>query len=173
MVGDHSQLLINLDHEHEQLSWALFNTKERYQPKSVFKQQFEQPSAEQVNACLHWLAMASALQAILLQEELGEKAKRESTHFYHWKHVVEASTGIYIPTDAFACAALAADEFRSLVCPRLKFKMPRTKDVNSWGMAVTKPCHHLLCHLAGYQSRTEAKLQLTWNTIGERVGVGQ
>ena len=160
---DRSQLQIDTSLEHSNLKWAL-NSVQLKPPKSVFQQPFQQPDPKQVNACLHWLDAAAMVQGILLNEEWGERGRRESQHFYHLKHLAEESTGVYVTTDAFATAAITANGFQCLRFPHLKFKMPRKEDVEAWGMQITKPAHNMLLHMAGRNVCGEQRnLQILWN----------
>ena len=165
------QLLMDLNQEHEFLKCALKNTAQHFQPKSVCGQPFEQPSAEQVNACLHWLEMASGLQAILTGGWLDQEP-RESNSLYYWKHAVEDSTGLYVTTDALACAALTAEELSTyFFCRHLKFRMHRTDDAGEWMLLFTPPCSHFLNHLAGRHLRNEPNLRVNWDTSDSGVEV--
>jgi len=149
--------------DHHLLNRALEET-EQNPLKSVFDQPFQQPERSQVNDCLHWLDLAALLQGILLRESWGERSKRIPLGVYHLKHVVEQSTGRYVRSDAFACAALAWDWNQWGMFPALKFRLPRTKDVRSWNLRLTQPTHNLLQYLAGRNISDEKfPLHFTWN----------
>ena len=151
-----SRIQMDLSVTHEYLS-AVLNDVRRQPPKSVFDQEFQHPDPQQVNACLHWLEMVASLQAAT-----GNAGKPTRVRFYQLKHLVEDSAGLYITTDAAACAALAGP----YVAPRLRFKLPRNKDVKVWGVTTTVPVLNLLSHIAGRNLTDDTmRLGMAWSTL--------